>query len=133
MSVVGEMAVKMDDEKAVFAPAPDKTALPFISGGVGLINWGLGDGPATTYESAGVVYDGSQAVDFVATAGLGVDIVSPWQWGEGSLMIRVEARDHIQFSSPFDPLDSEAGELGMIHNFGFVVGFHTGIGLLAGG
>jgi len=112
------------------APGPGRSTLPFISGGVGLINWGLGDGPATVYAPAAVAYTGEEGIDFVATASLGVDIVTPWVWGEGPLVIRLEARDHIQFSSPFDPSNSEDPEFGMIHNAALVLGFHTGIGLL---
>lgn len=115
------------------APGPTTSALPFISGGVGLIKWGLGNGPATTFDPAGVTYDGEEGLDLVATAGLGVDIVSPWQWGEGPLVIRLEARDHIQFSSPFDPSNPDDGEFGMIHNAAVVLGFHTGVGVLGGG
>ncbi len=115
------------------ASGPDKSVLPFISGGVGLINWGLGDGPLTTYEPAGAVYAGQGGFDFVATASLGFDIMTPWQWGEGPVIVRVEGRDHIQFSSPFDPVNPEDPEFGMIHNAGVVIGFHTGIGLTHGG
>ena len=61
------------------------------------------------------------------------DIVTPWQWGEGPVSVRIEGRDHIQFSSPFDPANPEASEFGMIHNAGVVIGFHTGIGAMDGG
>ena len=115
------------------APTADKTVLPFIGGGVGLINWGLGNGPATTYSPGGVTYAGDEGVDLVATASLGVDIITPWQWGEGPVVVRLEARDHIQFSSPFDPAFPEDPEFGLIHNAGLVLGFHTGIGILGGG
>jgi len=115
------------------APEAGRTVLPFVSGGIGVINWGLGDGPATTFDSGGVVYDGSEAFDLVASAGLGFDIITPWRWGEGPLVVRLEALDHLQFSSPFDPVDAEDGDLGLIHNAAVVLGFYTGIGLLGGG
>ena len=63
------------------APAPGKSVLPFIAGGVGLINWGLGDGPVTTFDAAGVTYGGEESFGLVALAGVGIDIVTPWQWG----------------------------------------------------
>jgi len=114
-------------------PGPDKSVLPFVSGGVGIINWGLGDGPATTYEPAGVIYDGDQKWDLVASAGLGFDIVTPWSWGEGPLVVRLEAQDHIQFSSPFDPINPEDGDFSLIHNAAVVLGIYTGIGVPGGG
>jgi hypothetical protein len=49
------------------------------------------------------------------------------------LVIRLEARDHIQFSSPFDPVAADDPEFGLIHNAGVVIGFHTGMGILGGG
>jgi len=115
------------------APAPGKSVLPFISGGVGFIKWGFGDGPVTTFDAAAVTYGGEESFDLVAAAGVGIDIITPWKWGEGPLVIRLEGRDHMQFSSPFDPVNSEGGEFGMIHNASVVLGFHTGMGVLGGG
>jgi hypothetical protein len=114
-------------------PQEGQSFLPFIGGGVGFINWGLGEGPATTYDPARATYPGDPGFDLVATASLGFDIVSPWRWGEGPLIVRIEGRDHIQFSSPFDPRDPEASEFGLIHNAAVVIGFHTGVGVLGGG
>jgi hypothetical protein len=115
------------------APGPGKSVLPFISGGVGLINWGLGDGPVTTFDAAAVTYGGEESFDLVAVAGVGIDIITPWQWGEGPLVIRLEGRDHMQLSSPFDPVNPEGGEFGRVHNASVVLGFHTGMGVLGGG
>jgi hypothetical protein len=114
-------------------PEPGNSVLPFVGGGVGFINWGLGDGPLTTYDPAGATYGGEEGLNLVATASFGIDFVTPWRWGEGPLIVRLEGRDHIQFSSPFDPVNPEASEFGMIHNAGVVLGFHTGIGVLGGG
>jgi hypothetical protein len=114
-------------------PNEGQTFLPFIGGGVGFINWGLGDGPPTTYQPAGATYPGQEGFDLVATASLGFDIITPWRWGEGPIIVRLEGRDHIQFSSPFDPLNSDSSDFGMIHNAAAVIGFHTGIGALGGG
>jgi hypothetical protein len=115
------------------APEAGRTVLPYISGGVGLIRWGLGDGPTTTYDPAGATFDGSEAFDLVAAGGLGFDIVTPWRWGEGPVVVRIEARDHVQFSSPFEPVNPEDGDFGLIHNAAVVLGFHTGVGILGGG
>lgn len=111
-------------------PGSGTSVSPFVGGGVGFINWGLGDGPATTFDPAGATYPGEQGFDLVATASVGFDIVTPWQWGEGPVIVRIEARDHIQFSSPFEPADPADPEFGMIHNGAVVIGFHTGIGIL---
>jgi len=114
------------------APAPGKSVFPFIAGGVGLLHWGLGDGPATTFDPAAVTYGGEEAFDLAISAGVGIDIVTPWRWGEGPLVIRLEGRDHIQLSSPFDPANAEDDDFGMIHNAAVVLGFHTGMGILGG-
>ena len=114
-------------------PGPESSILPFISGGVGFIKWGLGDGAPTTFDPAGVTYGGEESVELVATAGLGIDFVTPWKWGEGPLIVRLEAQDHLQFSSPFEPANPEDADFGLIHSLGVVLGFHTGIGLLNGG
>ncbi len=113
-------------------PSEDQAFLPFVGGGVGFINWGLGDGPITTYDPAGATYPGEEGFDLVATASFGFDIVTPLSWGEGPMIVRIEGRDHIQFSSPFEPINSEASEFGMIHNAAVVIGFHTGMGVLGG-
>lgn len=115
------------------APAPGNSVLPFITGGVGFINWGLGDGPTTTFDPAAVTYSGEESFDLVAVAGVGIDIVTPWKWGEGPLVIRLEGRDHLQFSSPFDPENPEDSAFGIVHNAALVLGFHTGVGVLGGG
>jgi hypothetical protein len=112
------------------APEPDRSVLPFLAGGVGFIRWGLGDGPPTVFGDAAVAYDGKEAFDLVAVAGLGLDIITPWQWGEGPLVIRLEGRDLMQFSSPFDPMNAEDSSFAMIHNPMALLGLHTGLGVL---
>jgi hypothetical protein len=114
-------------------PEAGQRFLPFVGGGVGFINWGLGDGPITTYEAAGATYPGDEGFDLVATASFGFDIITPWNWGEGPMIVRIEGRDHIQFSSPFEPAGSDSSEFGTIHNAAVVIGFHTGIGLIGEG
>jgi hypothetical protein len=131
-----EIRVYMADLGVLLRPvagAPGKSVLPFLAGGVGFIKWGLGDGPITTFDPAAAVYGGEESFHLTATAGLGFDIVTPWEWGEGPLVVRVEGRDFIQFSSPFDPVNADDGDFGLIHNASVVLGFHTGIGVLGGG
>ena len=115
------------------APGPGKMVLPFIGGGAGFMNWGFGDGPPTDFDPAGARYGGEESYDFVASAGVGVDFVTPWVWGEGPMVIRLEGRDYMQFSSPFDPVFAEDDAFGMIHNFTVLLGFHTGMGSLTDG
>lgn len=114
------------------APDSGRTVLPFLNGGGGLIMWELGDGPPTSYDPAGVSYDGDENFDYVAAVGAGLDFITPWKWGEGPLVIRLEGRDFIQFESPFDPANQSDEAFGMIHNFSVVLGFHTGMGYLDG-
>jgi hypothetical protein len=131
-----EIRVYMADLGVILRPiaaGPDRSVLPFIGGGVGFMNWGLGDGPPTDYDPAGVRYGGEQSFDLIASAGAGLDFVTPWEWGEGPMVIRLEGRDYLQFSSPFDPIDSAAEDFGLIHNIVVMLGFHTGMGVLPGG
>jgi hypothetical protein len=114
------------------APSPGRTVLPFVGGGVGLINWGLGDGPLTTFGAAEATYPGDEKPKLMAVAGLGIDLVTPWNWGEGPLVIRLEGRNHFQFSSPFEPANPEQGDFGVIHNAVVSLGLHTGMGTLGG-
>ncbi len=87
----------------------------------------------TTFDPAGATYDGGQSFDLAVSAGIGIDVVTPWEWGEGTLVIRVEGRDHIQFASPFDPANPDDGDFGLIHNAAVMIGFHSAVGLLGGG
>lgn len=114
------------------APGPGRTVLPFIGAGGGLINWGLGDGPVTTFTPAGATYPGDEKPQLMAVVGLGIDLITPWQWGEGPLVVRLEGRNHLQFDSPFEPSNSDQGAFGMIHNAVVSVGLHTGMGALVG-
>ena len=109
-----------------------RTVSPFASLGVGTIFWDLGSGPVTAFPPAGVYYDGRDHFQPTAVAGIGLDWISPWRWGDGSLAVRLEGRDQIQFSSPFEPLDPEQGKLGLIHNIQVSLGVYTGLGVLNG-
>lgn len=114
------------------APSAGKTVLPFLAGGIGLVSWGLGSGPMTTFDGAGATYSGDESLDLAVSAGLGFDIITPWRWGEGPLVVRIEGRDMIQLKSPFDPMNPDDSDFDMIHNAAVVLGFHTGIGILGG-
>jgi hypothetical protein len=116
-----------------FAPVTlDRTVSPFLSLGGGVIRWGLGNGPVTSYLPAAVTYDGTEGFDFTGVGGLGIDVITPWSWGEGPLIVRLEGRDHVQLTSPFDPLDPDQAAFGIIHNVYVSLGVHTGIGVLGG-
>jgi hypothetical protein len=113
-------------------PNPRLAVSPFVTGGIGVIYWSLGDGPVTSFPSAGASYPGTEEFQLMAVGGAGLDFITPWRWGEGPLVVRLEARDQIQLTSPFDPLDAEESAFGMIHHLRLNLGFHTGIGLLGG-
>jgi hypothetical protein len=115
------------------AQTPDRTVLPFLTGGVGMILWSLGDGPPTSFSSAGASYAGDERFQLVAVGGVGFDFITPWHWDEGPIIVRLEGRDHFQFTSPFDPVNPEDPDFGLIHNIGVTLGFHTGVGWMGGG
>jgi hypothetical protein len=115
------------------APDPARTVIPFLSLGAGVMRWRLGNGPVTTFSSAGAKYPGDEGFQLAASGGLGIDFVTPWQWGEGPLIVRFEGRDFVQLSSPFKPIDPDASDFGIIHNVFVSLGLHTGIGHLGGG
>jgi hypothetical protein len=111
-------------------PDPERRASPFVSGGIGFARWGLGEGSPTTYAPAEVTYPGEEKFILAGVVGLGIDIISPWKWGEGSLIFRLELRDYIHRWSPFDPLASDAPGFGRIHQGVISLGLHTGVGVM---
>jgi len=115
------------------APTPERTLLPFVTGGVGFVRWAMGNGAPTTFNSAGASYSGDERFQLTAIAGVGFDFITPWHWGEGPVIVRLEGRNHFQFSSPFDPVNPEDPDFGLINNISVVLGLHTGLGLLGGG
>lgn len=117
-----------------FAPVTlDRTVSPFLSVGGGVIRWELGDGPVTSYAPAAVSYNGTESFDLIAVGSFGFDFITPWSWGEGPLIVRLEGRDLAQLKSPFDPLNADQGDFGIVHNVYVSLGVHTGIGVLSGG
>lgn len=114
-------------------PSPYNTMVPFVSAGAGVLRWGLGEGPVTTFSAAQTRYSGEEGFQLAANAGVGLDFVTPIFWGEGPMIVRLEGRDFIQLSSPFDPVDPDSGDFSPIHNIYISVGVHTGVDLLGGG
>jgi hypothetical protein len=112
------------------APTSETMVLPFLSGGVGATYWELGDGPTTSFAPSGAKYSGDKFKP-AAVAGLGLDFVTPWIWGEGPVVVRLAVKDYIQLSSNFSPIEAEAGDFGIVHNGMVTLGFHTGMGLLS--
>lgn len=112
-----------------FLPAePDRTVNLFLSAGAGLLNYGLGDGGAVIWESAGSSFDGDEKVRFAAAGGLGIDILTSLRWDDEPIGIRLEVVDHVVLKSPFAPLSGS--DFDPIHNVRFVIGAFTGFGLL---
>jgi hypothetical protein len=114
-------------------PVPGRSLLPFVSGGVGVARWGLGRGAPTTFGAAAATYDGSESYNLLVPVSVGVDYITPWNWGEGPMVIRIEGREHLQLMSPFDPVNPDQDDFGMVHNYGVLIGVHTGLGVLGGG
>lgn len=114
----------------LLTPSPENRVIPHLAIGAGGIWWLLGDGPTTTFADAGVVYDGQEGVEPTGVASLGLDFLMPWQWDENPILLRFEARDVVQFGSPFDPTSADDDDFGIVHNLGVTLGIHTGIGLL---
>jgi hypothetical protein len=112
------------------SPSPGRSVTPYASLGVGWIWWILGNGPGTAFPAARAFYDGDDGFDLMGVGSFGLDFATPFQWGEGPLMIRLEARDGVQFESPFQPLDRNDGDFGMVHNIRIGLGMHAGFGRL---
>lgn len=110
------------------SPEPGRTVTPYVLVGGGFVRWALGSGAPTTYPPAGVLYPGSEDFEPVAVGGFGLDFRTPLTWGKQPLVVRLEGRDHVQFRSPFEPIDSGTGDFGIIHNISFTLGLYTGIG-----
>ena len=113
------------------APTPDNSVSVYLSAGAGVTRWGFGNGPTTTFPSAGAAYSGREATDLVGMAGLGLDIQTGLKWGEGPLVLRIEGRDEVQ-RSPLDPVDPSGDSFAIVHNVRVSIGLHTGGGVLRG-
>ena len=86
------------------APSPDRAVSLFFSAGVGLVRWGLGDGPTTSFTSASASYLGDEGFQLMGVGGLGFDIKTPWTWDNAPLMVRLEATNTIAGSDSIAPL-----------------------------
>lgn len=107
------------------APAsPDRTVSPFISAGIGLVRYKLGDGPVQTYVPAGAVYDGNDDPRLMGAAGLGFDIITALRWDDQPVGFRLEVVDHIAKDSPFREIGGD--RFGLVHNVRIVLGVFSG-------
>lgn len=94
-------------------PRPDRSVVPFVSAGAGVVSYGLGEGRKVTISDE-IVYSGDDDRQFTAIAGIGVDLLPEWDWLDTRLGVRLEVADHVVFESPFEP--RAGGSFGPIHN-----------------
>lgn len=114
------------------APSPGRSVLPYVGAGIGGVWWLLGNGPTTTFPDAGAAYSGEESFKLAVVGSAGIDFVTPLRWDTDSVIVRLEARDAVQFRSPLEPLGTDVEDFGTIHNIRISIGFHTGIGRLGG-
>lgn len=110
-------------------PNPARPVSIFVAGGAGVMRYGLGYGPRSTFEDANARYFGSEGWKGTALAGLGFDFITPWTWGDGPIVVRIEGADVIQLRSPLKPASGHA-DFDVAHGARVTLGMHTGIGFL---
>ena len=113
----------------ILSPEPGRRVAPFLSAGVGLTQYRLGDGNVLSYIEAGSVYDGNDAPRFTAAGGLGFDIFTGWSWDGEPIGVRIEGTDHVALESPLRELDT-GDRFGLVHNVRLTIGVFTGFGVL---
>jgi hypothetical protein len=124
-SWAGEAAVLV----RIFVPEPDQVFVPYVAVGAAGVRYGLGKGPASTFPEADAYHPGRQSIEWAGSAGLGLDIISPWGWDESPIVLRIEAGNQVAPRSPLRSLES-AKRFQFVHNARFTVGLHAGLGSL---
>jgi hypothetical protein len=115
----------------IFVPEPDQVFSPFVALGVAGVRYGLGKGPLTTFPAADAYHSGEHTINLAGSAGLGLDIVSPWGWDESPIVLRIEAADQVAPRSPFRSLET-GKRFQFVHNARLTIGLHAGLGNLRG-
>jgi hypothetical protein len=101
-------------------PREGRVVAPFVSGGAGIIHYGLGRGVPSPFPDEGVLYPGDAERQVTLVGGAGLDVVPGGFRAFGTpLGVRLEVADHVALRSPFRTLDG--GRLGPIHNLRFGV------------
>lgn len=96
---------------------PGTAVSPFVSGGVGLVHYALGD-VAFDLVPENARYPGHGDTRFAVVGGAGLDLLPGMTiWGTNT-GIRLEAVDNVTLKSPFEPMD-DSGDFDRIHNIRF--------------
>lgn len=108
---------------------PDRSVAPFISAGVGVVKYKLGDGDVLQYTPSGAVFDGDDKARFAVNGGIGFDIRTGWSWDGDPIWVRLEGSDNIALNSPLYELEG-GDRYGLVHNVRVTLGVYTGFGVL---
>jgi hypothetical protein len=115
----------------IFVPEAENVFIPYVALGVAGVHYGFGKGPATTFPEAAAYHPGKRSIALAGSAGLGLDIISPWGWDESPIILRLEAADQVAPRSPFRSIES-AKRFQYVHNARLTIGLHAGLGSLGG-
>jgi hypothetical protein len=111
------------------AAEPDRGVAPFLSAGVGVVKYKLGDGDVLQYTPSASVFDGDDSPRLAVAGGIGFDIRTGWNWDDEPVWVRLEGTDHIALKSPLREL-ATGDRYGLIHSFRVTLGVFTGFGVL---
>jgi hypothetical protein len=106
---------------------PERYVNAFISGGAGVVKYGLGSGRFLAYEDADAVYGGGKSARLAVAGGFGIDVVTSLRWDDDPVGFRIEIVDHMVVKSPFTSISG--GDFDPVHNVRLVIGVFTGWGL----
>ena len=94
-------------------PRADRAVAPFVSTGVGVVSYGLGEGRRVVIADD-MVYPGDSDRQIAGIVGLGIDFLPGWNWWGNRVGLRLEAADHMATRSPFETAGGET--FGPVHN-----------------
>ncbi len=92
--------------------SPNRTVVPFIAGGAGMVSYGLGAGNPVNLDNAR--YPGNSDRKLAVSAGIGFDIVPRFTIFGTPSGFRLEVIDHMALESPFEPIGG--GDFDPVHN-----------------
>lgn len=113
-----DLATWMADVSLALRPLPaaeGRPVLPFVSAGVGAINYGFNQGPRRDFPDSNAFYPGDNERQLTVVGGAGLDIIPGRVELFGTpLGLRLEVADHVALRSPLRGQEDE--RLGPVHN-----------------
>jgi hypothetical protein len=109
----------------VAPPVPNRFLTAYLIGGGGVVWFGMGAGPTVPLAGTTVIYDDSEARQFLALGGAGIEILPGWRAFDGQLGVRIEGVDQMVLGRPLRADD--AGSTDPMHNLRLSLTLFSGV------